>query len=77
MPKEEKEKKSQKERPKSKCKHRKVQIWKFYEVKDGKVIRKKESCPRCGTGTFLATHKNRKFCGRCFWGKIEISKEQK
>ncbi len=72
---EEKKKKSQKERPRSKKKHAKVQVWKLYEVKDGKVIRKNESCPRCGTGTFLAKYKNRVYCGRCGWSKI-ITKEQ-
>ncbi len=66
-----KEKKSQKERPKSKKKHAKVQIWKLYEVKDGKVIRKRESCPRCGTGTFLAEYENRVYCGKCGWSKIK------
>ena len=70
-----KEKKSQKERPKSKKKHTKVQIWKLYEVKDGKAVRKKEPCPRCGPGTFLASYKNRKYCGKC--GFAEIKDEKK
>ncbi len=74
-PKEKKEKKSQKERPKSKKKHTKVQIWKLYEVKDNKAVRKKEPCPRCGPGTFLAVYKNRKYCGRC--GFAEIKDEKK
>ncbi len=69
-PTQKKEKKSQKARPKSKKKHAKVQVWKLYEVKDGKVVRKNESCPRCGTGTFLAKYKNRVYCGRCGWSKI-------
>lgn len=70
MPKE-KEKKSQKERPKSKKKHAKVRIWKLYEIKNGKVIRKNEFCPRCGSGAFLASFENRKYCGKCGWSKIE------
>ncbi len=65
-----KEKKSQKQRPRSKKKHAKVKIWNLYHVKDGKLT-KNESCPRCGAGTFLAKHKNRKWCGKCFWSIIE------
>lgn len=66
--KEKKEKKSQKERPKSKKKHASVQVWKLYE-KDGK--RKRENCPRCGPGTFLAVFKNRKYCGKCGWAQVQ------
>ena len=66
-----KEKKSQKDRPRSKTKHKKIQVWKLYEVKDGKVTRKNEKCPRCGPGTFLASYKNRKFCGKCGFGVIK------
>ncbi len=76
MAEEEKKKKSQKERPKSKCKHRNVQVWKFYKVEGGKVIRLRESCPRCGSGTFLAKFKNRTWCGRCGWAQIKNEEAQ-
>ena len=56
-------------KPKSKSKHKVVQSWKKY--KGGKAQGK--SCPRCGPGTFLATHKNRVHCGKC--GYAEISKK--
>jgi small subunit ribosomal protein S27Ae len=69
--KEKKEKKSQKERPKSKKKHTKIKVWKFYKVEAGKVTRKNEHCPRCGEGTFLASYKNRKYCGKCGWSQIQ------
>ena len=65
-----KEKKSQKERPKSKKKHTKVKIWKLYDVKGGGLTRKNEQCPRCGSGTFLAKFKTRKYCGKCGWSQI-------
>ena len=65
-----KEKISQKDRPNSKKKHAKVQVWKLYEIKDGKAVRKRENCPRCGSGTFLASYKNRKYCGKCGYGQI-------
>jgi len=66
-----KEKKSQKERPRSKKKHTKVQVWKLYDVKSGKLVRKRENCPRCGPGTFLAAYKNRKYCGKCGYGLVQ------
>ena len=37
----------------------------FYEVKDGKISRKNQACPKCGKGTFLANHKDRLSCGKC------------
>ncbi len=52
-------------RPPSKSKHKKIQAWTKYEISGGKAGRKQESCPRCGTGTFLAQHKDRKTCGKC------------
>ncbi|OPY28533.1 MAG: 30S ribosomal protein S27ae [Methanocella sp. PtaU1.Bin125] len=38
----------------------------MYEVsKDGKAVRKGQTCPRCGDGVFLASHKDRTSCGKC------------
>ena len=37
----------------------------MYEVKDGKVTRKGQTCPRCGDGVFMAAHKDRTSCGKC------------
>ena len=37
----------------------------MYEVKDGKVSRKGQTCPRCGDGVFMAAHKDRAACGKC------------
>jgi len=42
-----------------------IKAWECYEVKGDKVNRKKESCPKCGEGTFLGVHKDRKTCGKC------------
>ncbi|NOZ82882.1 MAG: 30S ribosomal protein S27ae [Euryarchaeota archaeon] len=39
--------------------------WKYYEVKGDKVERKRQFCPRCGEGVFLAEHANRRSCGKC------------
>ncbi len=40
-------------------------ISKYYEIKDGKLERKKKTCPKCGPGVFMAEHKDRWHCGRC------------
>ena len=37
----------------------------LYVVEDDKLVRKNEFCPRCGPGVFLATHHDRRSCGRC------------
>ncbi len=40
------------------------QKYKKYSVENNKVTRK-QSCPKCGPGIFLAEHKDRKTCGKC------------
>lgn len=37
----------------------------FYEVKEGKLRRRRNFCPKCGPGVFLAQHADRLSCGRC------------
>ena len=46
----------------------------MYEVKEGKVSRKAQSCPRCGDGVFLANHADRLSCGKC--GYTEYKKKE-
>lgn len=46
-----------------------------YEVKDGKLIRTKKTCPKCGDGVFLAEHSNRSSCGKC--GYTEFKRKEK
>lgn len=45
---------------------------KAYDAKGDKVERKKPSCPKCGPGVFMATHKDRVSCGCC--GYTEFNK---
>ncbi|MCI4435097.1 MAG: 30S ribosomal protein S27ae [Thermoplasmata archaeon] len=45
----------------------------LYEIKDGKLIRKRKSCPKCGPGVFLAEHQDRYTCGKC--GYTEFKKK--
>jgi len=37
----------------------------LYEVKGDSLGRTHKSCPKCGPGTFLAEHKDRRSCGHC------------
>ncbi len=37
----------------------------LYSVEEDRLVRKNEFCPRCGPGVFLATHHDRRSCGRC------------
>ena len=45
---------------------------KQYEVTDGKLIRKKQFCPKedGGPGVFLAGHTDRVSCGKCGYTKF-------
>ena len=46
----------------------------LYEIKDNKLVRKRNHCPKCGEGVFLAQHKNRVSCGSC--GYTEFKKKE-
>jgi len=37
----------------------------FYEAKEEGIKRKKLFCPKCGSGVFMAEHKDRYHCGKC------------
>ncbi len=37
----------------------------LYDVKGDTFTRTHRACPKCGAGTFLAEHKDRRSCGRC------------
>ena len=38
--------------------------WKKFKV-EGKKVSRGKTCPKCGPGTLLATHKDRQTCGSC------------
>lgn len=40
-------------------------ISKLYQVSGNKLERKNKFCSKCGSGTFLANHKDRETCGKC------------
>jgi len=36
-----------------------------FKVENGKLVRVKKICPKCGAGVYLAQHSNRESCGKC------------
>jgi len=53
---------------KHKKKKVKLAILKFYKVdENGKITRLRRECPAadCGAGTFMASHFDRQYCGKC------------
>ncbi len=37
----------------------------LWVIDGGKVVRARETCPKCGPGNFMADHYDRTHCGRC------------
>lgn len=37
----------------------------IFKAEGDKITRVRRHCPKCGSGVFLAEHKNRFSCGRC------------
>lgn len=37
----------------------------LYEVAGEDIKKKNKSCPKCGSGTYMANHSNRNTCGKC------------
>lgn len=44
---------------------------KLYEIVDGKLVRTRKECPKCGPGTFMAKHQGRQACGKCGYMEAE------
>ena len=40
-------------------------IYALYEKDGDSVKRKGNFCPKCGSGVFMASHKDRSTCGKC------------
>lgn len=45
-------------------------IWNLYEKKGDSLERKNKSCPKCGSGHFMAKHANRFVCGGCNYSEF-------
>jgi len=37
----------------------------YYKVEDNKITRTKKTCLKCGSGVYMAEHKDRYTCGAC------------
>lgn len=46
------------------AKKKSYQIYKAYKIEGNRLIRKAGLCPKC-EGSLLASHKDRKSCGKC------------
>jgi len=55
-------------------KKKSVKIWKLYEIKDGKAIRKNPFSQKAGPGCFMANHKDRLTCGQTGYTEIKDKK---
>ncbi|MBW3000828.1 30S ribosomal protein S27ae [Candidatus Woesearchaeota archaeon] len=62
-----KKKAKAKERKGKKPKRKKPahKIGRVYEISGGTLNRKNHTCPKCGTGVFMASHSDRWSCGKC------------
>ncbi|HDQ59928.1 MAG TPA: 30S ribosomal protein S27ae [Candidatus Woesearchaeota archaeon] len=45
--------------------------YKKYTLESGKVVKKGKPCPKCGSGVFLAEHKDRLSCGKCHYMEVK------
>ncbi|MFW5902564.1 MAG: 30S ribosomal protein S27ae [archaeon] len=48
-----------------------------YKIKDDKIERENQACPKCGEGTLLAKHEDRLHCGKCGYTKWKSKKTEK
>ena len=61
--------------PKPASKGAKKGVWGLYEKKGDKLERKNKSCPKCGSGIFMAKHASRWYCGQCHMTEFISKKE--
>ncbi len=47
--------------------------YKCYDTSSG-LKRKNKTCPKCGSGVFLAQHKDRVTCGQCGYAEFMSKK---
>ncbi|MFO8016536.1 MAG: 30S ribosomal protein S27ae [Candidatus Woesearchaeota archaeon] len=49
-------------------------VYKAYKTEGEKVERLRKSCPKCGSGVFMAQHKDRATCGKCHYTEFSGKK---
>ncbi len=60
-----KQKPKESEGKKAKKKHVKCKKSNYYKLDGDKVTKTKKTCPKCGSGVYMAEHKDRYVCGAC------------
>ena len=50
---------------KEKVKKPSYSLHKSYKIEGDKIVSKNKTCPKCGSGVFMAKHKDRWTCGKC------------
>lgn len=48
----------------------------LYKLDNGKLVRERKFCPKCGPGTFMAEHKDRLTCGKCGYTEMKKKKQE-
>ncbi|MFH1240557.1 MAG: 30S ribosomal protein S27ae [Candidatus Diapherotrites archaeon] len=48
-----------------------MQKGKLYDIQDDKAKKKNRICPKCGSGVFMADHKDRFSCGNCSYTEMK------
>ncbi len=48
--------------------------YKYYKIEGNRAIKNKKECPKCGSGVFLAEHKDRLSCGKCGYTEFKGSR---
>ena len=67
------------EKKKEKTKTKSTKKYEFYKVEGNVLKSEKRVCPKCGSGVFMADHKDRYHCGKCSYTEFKKteSKETK
>ncbi|MCD4740216.1 30S ribosomal protein S27ae [archaeon] len=47
-----------------------------YSINGNTAERKKQYCPKCGPGVFMAEHKDREHCGKCGYTRMKNQKKE-
>lgn len=48
----------------------------IFKVEGDMITRMRRHCPKCGSGVFLAEHKNRYSCGHCGYTEFKPSRKE-
>lgn len=48
----------------------------LYSTKGEQLVRTHKPCPKCGPGTFLAEHADRRSCGKCGYSESKTAESK-